>query len=199
MEGEAAVMINLEISLEQEIDGLGPSKMGAASGRALCASGFDEATTARFWAKVNSASPGECWPWTATAYRPVGALKRACYGMFSYRGAMIKAHRVAYALSVGPLERGQVVMHSCDNPRCCNPAHLRAGTPSENMADMAAKGRHPLAAGSDHHNAKMTEAKAVELRDAYRNGETGGALAKRFGISKSQAFNIIHGRQWRHV
>jgi hypothetical protein len=194
------MLIRQDMPLQAEIDSLGPEKKrGSAAGGALSAGMFSGSDADRFWAKVAKAGPDDCWPWLATAYAPIGATRRACYGMFSAGGKMLKAHRVALVLSGRPLSFGQVAMHACDNPRCCNPAHLRAGTPSENMADMSAKARHPKPQGSAHHNAKMTEEGAAQLRAAYQQGETGAALAKRFGISKSQAFNIIHGRQWRHV
>ena len=41
-----------------------------------------------------------------------------------------------------PLPDGAVLMHTCDNPACCNPHHLEVATQArDNLADMAAKGR----------------------------------------------------------
>lgn len=48
------------------------------------------------------------------------------------------AHQVANFLSTGRWERkseGRLVRHLCHNRRCCNPAHLRGGTPLQNALD----------------------------------------------------------------
>lgn len=63
------------------------------------------------------------------------------YGRFKVAGKMVKPHRVAYELWVGPIPDGLFVCHHCDNPPCCNPEHLFTGGPIENMQDMWAKGR----------------------------------------------------------
>ena len=67
------------------------------------------------------------------------------YGRISVGQRRLGAHRVAYAMQVGPVPKGKVVMHSCDNPKCINPKHLSIGTPKENVHDCIAKGRFPLA------------------------------------------------------
>jgi hypothetical protein len=56
-------------------------------------------------------------------------------------GSVWKAHRVAWTLANGPIPAGMHVLHTCDNPPCCNPGHLWLGTQADNMADMARKGR----------------------------------------------------------
>lgn len=53
-------------------------------------------------------------------------------------GRPVLAHRFV----VGAIDSDLHVMHLCDNPPCCNPAHLRLATQAENNADMMAKGRN---------------------------------------------------------
>jgi hypothetical protein len=64
------------------------------------------------------------------------------YGLMDdLRQTPIFAHRVAYGKWVGPVPDGKVLMHSCDNPPCVNPAHLSIGTQEDNLHDMWSKGR----------------------------------------------------------
>lgn len=79
--------------------------------------------------------PNGCWEWTGSTSRP------GWHGRISVNHRLVMTHRVAYELWVGPIPEGLFVCHRCDNPPCCNPAHLFLGTTRDNMRDAAAKGR----------------------------------------------------------
>jgi hypothetical protein len=90
----------------------------------------------RFWTKVRQGGLGECWPWQA------GRFSEG-YGQFNVgRLPPQGAHRIAFGLANGGIPDESNVMHTCDNPACCNPAHLRSGSHLQNMADRKAKGRN---------------------------------------------------------
>lgn len=79
---------------------------------------------------------GPCLVWT-------GERDKDGYGRIRIDGRRIAAHRVAYETWVGPIFKGGVILHTCDNPPCINPEHLRVGTQKENVRDMLQKGRSP--------------------------------------------------------
>jgi hypothetical protein len=88
----------------------------------------------RVFAKIDRRGPDECWLWRGR--------KTVCgYGEVRFGGKSQLAPRVVYSLAVGPIPDGLYVLHRCDNPPCCNPAHLFVGTQRDNVADMMAKGR----------------------------------------------------------
>ena len=87
-----------------------------------------------FWAHVTPGGPDGCWEWQG--YRHDWG-----YGKLAYRTQYYYAHRVSYELHYGPIPDGLHVCHTCDNPRCCNPAHLFVGTAKDNLSDMMMKGR----------------------------------------------------------
>lgn len=80
---------------------------------------------AAFLARVRP-DPSGCWGWD-------GAHSKDGYGQLYVRPRMLYAHRVAYRLYVGPLVDGLVIDHLCQNPGCCNPAHLEQIEHRENI------------------------------------------------------------------
>ena len=55
----------------------------------------------------------------------------------------LSAHVAAFMNAWGPVPKGMIVRHTCDNRACINPMHLQIGTHADNMRDMATRGRHP--------------------------------------------------------
>jgi hypothetical protein len=85
--------------------------------------------------------PSGCWEWQ-------GALSGKGYGRVKVDGRIYLPHRLEAfwaGLISDPADgtgRKVCILHSCDNPKCCNPDHLKAGTMSQNMKDCVARGRH---------------------------------------------------------
>lgn len=124
-----------------------------------------------------------------------GSLSKAGYGTIGANGTPVLAHRVAYQQHHNVvLTSEQLVCHHCDNPPCCNPAHLFVGTNADNMADMAAKGRS--ARGSRNGMAKLSEAEVLAIRAAFGAGLSRAEVAQRFGLSIGLTDRIIYRQRW---
>lgn len=108
-----------------------------------------------------------------------------------------------------PVDPGTKVLHSCDNPPCCEGSHLRRGTHAENMAEMVAKGRqsrgcthssrlHPelVPRGEHHGRAILTEPAVVDILHRANAGETTNSLAMEYGVQRQQILRIINGTSW---
>lgn len=104
------------------------------------------------------------------------------------------AHRVAWRLFRGPIPEGLLVLHHCDNPKCCNPIHLFLGTQADNMADKCAKGRQ--AKGSKHGRAKLTEGEVAEIR-VNEHGLHQYELAEIYGVSQQLISFIMNNKLWK--
>lgn len=144
-----------------------------------------------FWGNVAIRTPGECWPWT-------GYVNEDGYGEFFFAGRMYGAHELAVTFTTGEVKDPALdTCHSCDNPPCCNPEHLRFATRLENVADMYQRGRARV--GSAHPAAKLTEDVVVEIRVRRANGAMQKALAADYGVSEAYVSEIVNGLVWRHA
>lgn len=139
----------------------------------------------RFWRSVEK-SDG-CWNWK-------GLKSEKGYGVFSHamgkkKKFRAKAHRIAYTLAKGPIKSGEFILHSCDNPACCNPDHLRVGTNVDNIRDRLERNR---ICGK----AKINMEIANEIRRRVFNGESKESLARKFKISTKTITSLCRFETW---
>lgn len=125
--------------------------------------------------------------------------KGSCNGGYDTRRVAGKAellHRLAYCAHHGvPIEsiRGQVVMHTCDNRRCINHAHLVLGTQKENLEDMCAKGRHAV------HLPAQRQITDEQVRAVRASGRGSKWCEKHLGIKRGIAQGILSGKTYRDI
>lgn len=141
--------------------------------------------------------PNGCWEWTGYKYQGYGRI-----GIWNGRRTKsAKAYRVAFELFNGPIPQDSQVLHSCDNPSCVNPAHLRLGTHLDNMRDKNERGRQklpPRVRGSGHHMSKLTESDVLAIRQ-LAGTMSQSKIADQFGISFQQVSMIVLRKNWKHV
>lgn len=148
------------------------------------------------WKFVDKRGPKECWPW-------IGSVKR--YGVFSMKHETFRAHRVIYFLThPGEIslkiqdrfsDDADIVLHTCDNPACCNPNHLVLGTPKDNTQDMISKGRRFNNKGELHPLSKLSNEEVREIRELAAKKIPLKEIAKKYGVSVP----TVSGIKWRRV
>lgn len=143
----------------------------------------------RFFAKIKE-QPNGCHEWVA-------AKHQFGYGDVTIDGRSEGAHRVAWVLANGPLPElpgpgPTMVCHTCDNPPCCNPAHLFVGKARNNTWDKVAKNRDRNGRNHPRTNMTLEIAKAVK---AYKGSAR--EAAEVFGISRRRASAIKNDETWK--
>lgn len=145
--------------------------------------------SARLWPKIAVRGSDDCWLWLAHT--------KDGYGKIHDNGKSPKyAHRVVYELKVGAIPEGLIVMHTCDTPGCCNPAHLRLGTHADNVRDKCEKGRArgPQVRGEDHWTTRLSDRTIRAIRRKYRSGRLSQrTLAREYGITQAWVSKIVRG------
>jgi hypothetical protein len=169
----------------------------------------------RFWNLVEKRGDDECW-----LYK--GFRDKDGYGMFSipsitrtvktgpHKGhnkwVTVRSNRVAFKIANDAID-SRMVLHSCDNPPCCNPFHLRQGTNEQNAQERDDKKRsgwitkpEQIKRGEHAGRAKLTESQVLDILESFHNGrETVTQLRKRFSVDHKSIRLIIHRINWKHV
>lgn len=146
----------------------------------------------RIYQHIDKKSEADCWNFT-------GFKNKDGYGVIgTIPGKSEGAHRVMYKLEKGEIPENMVVMHTCDNPSCCNPNHLILGTQAENILDMTNKDRGVYQKGENNHFSKLSENQVEEIRLSY-TGKRGDKtkLAKKYNVRITTISNIINGKSWK--
>ncbi len=149
------------------------------------------------WKKVEKRGPEECWPW-------IGFKNKQGYGRTWINDIGYYAHRVIFDLAnpgIIPLsnhERTVCVMHTCDNPPCCNPAHLKLGTHQDNMDDKVSKGRQARFGSVNSPRAKLTAEDVAWIR-IQKNYATKRALALLYDVSEATISGCLYGRYYQDI
>ena|SRR5271155_1695554 len=133
----------------------------------------------RFWNKVEKTS--SCWFWKAGCFK-------AGYGAVRYNGKAQYAHIVAYLLSGNVIPEGKELHHTCENPPCVNPKHLKPMIHGEHSSQHTRGELNKLA--------KLTDERVHVIRSSP---ETGRTLAKRFCVSETTISYVRLWKTWRHV
>lgn len=152
---------------------------------------------------------GACWP--ADGYRTKDG-----YARFRLAGRQMNAHIAAFLLSGGVLSPDKpCVLHHCDNPPCCRPSHLFAGSKADNNKDRDEKGRrvnatgarngqttapHRMARGERINTAKLTAEQVLRIRSQYAaGGVLQTELAVQYGVTQGLIGQIVNRRIWKHL
>lgn len=145
--------------------------------------------TEKFWSQVDIRSKGECWPWR-------GAMTARGYGRVMIGGIRRMAHCWALEFATGEKQGGRCALHSCDNPNCVNPHHLRWGSQLENIQDRVDRGRNGAAFGQANGSCKLTDMQVISIRN---DGRFVRDIANDYGVSQSLISAIKCQKIWRHL
>lgn len=128
-----------------------------------------------------------CWNWT-------GTLTRAGYGVLRINGSNYYAHRLSYKVFNNKEPNDELeIIHSCDNPKCCNPDHLTEATHKLNMQDAIFKGRSAF--GENHGNATLSNEEVEEIKKMYQQGYLQEDIARKFEIRQQTVSRIVNYRR----
>lgn len=150
-----------------------------------------DSLVARLNAGIDKCGPDECWNWKKGFRNGYGAIK--------HQGRVHSTHRVAFIVANGEPGEGKLIRHTCDNTACCNPNHLVAGTPTDNVRDMHERGRAGKVVGEFRENAILNEQAVANIWALRRTGLGPSAIAESMSLKRNLVKAVLHKKNWTHL
>lgn len=110
-----------------------------------------------------------------------------------------QAHRVVWCWFNGPIPPGMVINHLNGNKRDNRPSNLEVTTPSGNVEHAWRVLRAMNQDGERNHQAKLTKADVLDIRNRRASGETLQQIACIHGISEQLVSRVARGDRWKHA
>lgn len=146
----------------------------------------------RFWLGVDKRGDNECWNWQRSCRQGYGALKAG--------RSIVSCHRLSYVMHYGEPEECMLICHTCDNRLCCNPNHLVAGSPRQNVVDAIDRKRMVAYKGDQHPQARYSD-EFVRAVWYIRQMTGWGAsrIEKQLQMKRGSLRKIIERRTYQHL
>jgi len=101
---------------------------------------YTHATSAIDYLNQRLDKTGDCWLWLKGKDKDgYGQCQSSFYGKHH---KVSRSHQLSFVAFKGEIPEGKIVCHTCDNPSCCNPEHLYAGSWQDNVEDCIKRGRY---------------------------------------------------------
>lgn len=156
---------------------------------------FDSAEVfAKAWKRTTVEEGTGCWTITKAS-----ATTR--YPSILHKRHRVDLHRFALSMTMGRWPK-EHALHTCDNVRCWNPAHLYEGDAFQNNQDRRQRALTYGRAGEANPFARLTWARVEEIRAAgdHRGMLTRArakAFSEQFGVSMNSIYRVYTGKSWR--
>ena len=189
----AELIMNIFAKLQELIEALQSQKADKEAeqvgGIVKIANKIADKIKKRFWSKVVKKGCG-CWEWS-------GSFGHGGHGLFRVGDKLFLAHKLAYLWSGRKIKPGQVLLHACDNPRCVNVKHLKAGSIQDNVRDRSKKNRD--AKGENNGKSVLKNKDIKKIRRLKTRGFTETQISILFGVSRSAINHVLNSRSWGYL
>lgn len=137
----------------------------------------------KLYSRVTPA-PNGCLEWQ-------GSILRTGYGQVKFKGRVTRAHRIFFFIANPKADQSKLVLHKCNNKKCCNIKHLAIGTHAENMFDAQRSGLLKT---------KLNTSIVCSIRDLYSTGRYSQAeIARMFKIRDALVWSVVHRKNWKFI
>lgn len=153
----------------------------------------------RFWSKVDIKSEDECWPWLAGIK---GKYNCGNYGGFYIRQLKntMGSHKVSFIIYhnfdlTDDLPDWVIIRHTCNNPICVNPKHLKLGDCQSNSDDRVLAGNSLK--GPESPRSYLSWDKINKIREIWSTDEyTMNQIGDMFNCSGTMVRNIVRNKTY---